>query len=256
MKGAGRYAEASFLRYKRAYIQQRTAMTTQTPEARRNSLVTAENLGPLVPRRGTLFSQRLGLAWLSLIGWRITGTPPTVPKAIFIGAPHTSNRDGLVAAACILAIRMRITVMVKSELMVGPLGWFFRWLGMMPVYRIDSRGGQVEQVVARFAEEDSIYIGVAPEGTRHASPAWKTGFYHMAVKAGVPIVPFILDFGRKELHMLPVFYPTGNVDIDLPRLMAPYHGIIPADPSRLSLPLREFLAAMPPKEPLREPPTP
>ncbi|MEO6698136.1 MAG: lysophospholipid acyltransferase family protein [Paraperlucidibaca sp.] len=228
-------------------------MTEPTPYVRRDTLVTAESLGPLVPRRGTAFSQRIGLLWLRLIGWRITGTPPMVAKAIFIGAPHTSNRDGFVAVATALAIRLRINVMAKAELFNSPLGPLFRWMGVMPVYRRGSRGGQVEQVVARFAAEESVYIGIAPEGTRHASPAWKTGFYHMAVKAGVPIVPFILDFGRKELHMLPAFYPTGDLDADLPRLMAPYHGIIPADPSRLSLPLREPLATHA-EEPPREPP--
>lgn len=201
-------------------------------------LITAENLGPLTPRRGTPFSQRLGEAWLRLIGWKITGTPPTVPKAMFIGAPHTSNRDGFVAAATILALRLRITVMAKAELFKGPLGSFFRWAGVMPVYRATSRGGQVEQVIERFQSSESIYIGIAPEGTRHASPAWKTGFYHMAVKAGVPIVPFVLDFGRKELRIHPAFQPTGDQEADMAYLMSLYRGVIPADPSRLSLPLR------------------
>ena len=214
-------------------------MTEPTIETRRNSVITAEMLGPEVPRRGNAFSQRAGEVWLRLSGWKVTGTPMTVPKAVFIGAPHTSNRDGFLAAAVTLALRLRITVMAKAELFKGPLGGVFRWLGAMPVYRAGSRGGQVEQVAARFAEEDNVYIGIAPEGTRHASPAWKTGFYHMAMKAGVPIVPFIMDFGRKELHMLPAFYPTGDLAADLPRLMAAYRGIIPADPSRLSLPLRE-----------------
>lgn len=202
-------------------------------------LITAENMGPLVPRRGTPFSQRMGLLWLRLIGWRVTGTPPTVAKAVFIGAPHTSNRDGFVAAATILALRLRITVMAKAELFKGPLGVFFRWAGVMPVYRSTSRGGQAEQAVARFEESESVYIGIAPEGTRHASEKWRTGFYHIAVKAGVPIVPFILDFGRKELRITPAFYPTGDVEADLAHLISLYRGIIPADPGRLSLPLRE-----------------
>ena len=213
-------------------------MTSSKPAPRNAPLITADDLDPLVPRRGTPFSQRIGLLWLRLIGWRITGTPPTVAKALLIGAPHTSNRDGFVAVATTMALRLRIHVMAKAEIFKGPLATLFRWMDVIPVYRDGSRGGQVEQIVARFAAEECIYIGVAPEGTRHASPAWKTGFYHMAMKAGVPIVPFILDFGRKELHMLPVFYPTGDIDADMKHLMAPYHGIIPADPSRLSLALR------------------
>lgn len=203
-------------------------------------LITAENLGPEVPRRGTPFTQRLGLAWLRLMGWKVTGTPPTVAKAMFIGAPHTSNRDGLVAAATILALRLRITVMAKAELFKGPVGSFFRWADVMPVYRSSAqRGGQVEQVVERFQQSENIYIGIAPEGTRHASEKWKSGFWHMAVKAGVPIIPFILDFGRKELRITPAFYPTGDQETDMAALISIYKGIIPADPSRLSRPLRE-----------------
>lgn len=203
-------------------------------------IVTAETLGPQVPRRGTPFSQRCGEAWLRLMGWKITGEAPQVAKAMFIGAPHTSNRDGFVAAAVILALRLRITVMAKAELFKGPLGTFFRWAGVMPVYRKSSRGGQVEQVAERFQTTESIYIGIAPEGTRHASEQWRSGFYHMAVKAGVPILPFILDFGRKELRLTPVFYPTGNLEADMQVLIERYRDVIPADPSRLSMPLRKL----------------
>lgn len=203
------------------------------------SVLTAELLGAQVPRRGTPFSQRMGELWLRAIGWKITGAPPQVAKAMFIGAPHTSNRDGFVAAAVILALRLRITVLAKAELFKGPLGAFFRWAGVMPVYRNSaSRGGQVEQVVQRFQETENIYIGIAPEGTRHASEKWKSGFWHMAVKAGVPIIPFVLDFGRKELRLTPAFYPTGDLEADMAALIALYRGVIPADPSRLSQPLR------------------
>lgn len=211
-----------------------------TGQAEPAATLTADDLGPLVPRRGTPFSQALGVFWLRMMGWRVSGVAPMVPKAVFIGAPHTSNRDGFVAAATILALRLRITVMAKAELFKGPLGAFFRWLDVMPVYRTGSnRGGQIDQVVARFAERETIYMGIAPEGTRHAAPEWKRGFYHMAVRAGVPIVPFILDFGRKELRITPVFHPTGDMEADMKALISRYQGVVPADPSRLSGPLRE-----------------
>jgi len=200
--------------------------------------MTARDLGSQVPRRGTAFSQRLGEVWLRLIGWQITGSAPEVAKAVFIGAPHTSNRDGFVAAAVILALRLRIRVMMKAELFVGPLGNFFRWLGIMPIYRDQSRG-LVDQSADYLRNAEQLYLGIAPEGTRHASPAWKLGFYHIAVKAGVPIVPFVLDFGRKELRICPAFYPTGDMDADVQLIMSYYYGVTPADPSRLSLPLRD-----------------
>lgn len=202
-------------------------------------VITAALLGGQVPRRGTPFSQRVGELWLRAIGWKVTGTAPQVPKAIFIGAPHTSNRDGFIAAAVILALRLRITVMAKAELFKGPLGSLFRWAGVIPIYRNSaSRGGQVEQVLEYIQGTERIYIGITPEGTRHASLRWKSGFWHMAVKAGVPIVPFIFDFGRKELRITAPYYPTGDIDVDMAVLIARYRGVIPADPSRLSHPLR------------------
>lgn len=202
--------------------------------------ISAADLGPDVPRRGMAWSEALGRAWLKAMGWRVTGYAPQLAKAVFIGAPHTSNRDGLVAAATLLTLRIRMNVMAKAELFKGPFGPLFRWLGVLPVYRTDSRGGQVEQIAAQFAEHERLYVGIAPEGTRHASKAWKSGFYHVAVAAGVPIVPFILDFGRRELRILSPFIPTHDISADMQHLIELYRGIIPADPSRLSKPLREL----------------
>lgn len=199
---------------------------------------TAADLGPLVPRRGTPFTQRLGELWLKALGWKVTGSLPDVPKAVFIGAPHTSNRDGIVAAAVILAMRFRITVMAKAELFKGPFGPFFRWLGVMPIYRSQS-SGLVEQCAEQLRQADQMYLGVAPEGTRHAAKAWKSGFYHIAMAANVPIIAFILDFGNKELRFTPVFHPTGDLEKDMAELMSRYKGVVPADPSRLSHPLRD-----------------
>ncbi len=213
-------------------------MSATTPT--NDPVITAEHLGPEVPRRGTPFTQRLGLLWLRAMGWKVTGAVPTHGKALMIGAPHTSNRDGLVAAATIMALRLNITVLAKAELFKGPVGAFFRWANVMPVYRNSSKGGQVEQVVARFAQPGSIYIGIAPEGTRHSAEEWKLGFYYMAHRAGVPIIPFILDFGRKELRITEAFFTTGDKEADLAALQARYRDVIPANPARLSGPLRRL----------------
>lgn len=201
--------------------------------------IKAKDLGSGVPRRGNALSQLLGELLFKLLRWKITGTPLTAPKAMFIGAPHTSNRDALIAVGVMLSLRLRINVMVKAELFVGPFGSLIRWFGMRPVYRSKSMG-LVEQSVQQYRETDSLYLGIAPEGTRHASQAWKQGFYHIAVQAEVPIQPFALNFGARELHFFPLFYPTGDIDADMKYLIGLYRGIVPADPSRLSLPLRKL----------------
>lgn len=201
--------------------------------------IKAKDLGPEVPRRGNALGQFIGELMLKLMRWQIAGVPLTAPKAMFIGAPHTSNRDGLVAVATMLALRLRINVMMKAELFVGPFGKLFYWFGMRPVYRSKSMG-LVEQSAQQYRDNDRLYLGIAPEGTRHASKAWKLGFYHIAVLAGVPIQPFSLNFGERKLEFFPLFHPTGDVEADLKYLIGLYRGVVPADPSRLSLPLREL----------------
>ena len=203
-------------------------------------MITAKDLSPNVPRRGTAFSQRLGELWLRLLGWKVTGEFPDVPKAGFIGAPHTSNRDGIVAAAVILSLRLKIRIMAKAELFKGPMGPFFRWLGVMPVFRSKSQG-LVEQSANYLKQAENFYLGIAPEGTRHGSPEFKRGFYLIAVKAGVPIIPFMLDFGNKELRITPAFYPTGDMAADMAAIIERYRGVVGANPDRMSAPLKAML---------------
>ncbi len=203
-------------------------------------MIKAEDLSPNVPRRGNAFTQQLGEFWLRRMGWQVTGVFPDVPKAVFIGAPHTSNRDGLVAAATILALRLNIRVMAKAELFKGPMAPFFRWLGVMPVFRSKSQG-LVEQSASYLKQVDNFYLGIAPEGTRHGSPEFKRGFYLIALKAGVPIIPFILDFGRKELRVTPAFYPSGDMAADMEAIIERYRGAIGANPDRMSAPLKAML---------------
>ena len=93
-----------------------------------------------IPRRGNAFSRWLGLLLLRLIGWRIVGQLPNVPKAVVIGAPHSSNYDGLVAAATVLALQVRIGLMAKDSLFRWPFASSLRWLGGIPIDRLSSRG--------------------------------------------------------------------------------------------------------------------
>lgn len=203
-------------------------------------MITAKDLSPNVPRRGTAFSQRLGEFWLRRLGWTIIGEFPDAPKAVIIGAPHTSNRDGIVAAAVILSLRLKIRIMAKAELFKGPMAPFFRWLGVMPVYRSKSQG-LVEQSVSYLKQVENFYLGIAPEGTRHNSPEFKRGFYLIAEKAGVPIIPVSLDFVRKEMRFTPAFYPTGDMAADMAAIIARYRGVIGANPERMSAPLKAML---------------
>lgn len=200
-------------------------------------MVCEVEVGAQVPRRGNGFSRWLGRSVLRLMGWRITGEMPNLPKVVVIGAPHTSNRDGLIGMATVLALGLRISLMAKHTLFRWPLGGFLRWLGVIPIDR-DQAGGVVALSLEKFREKEKLFLGIAPEGTRHAAAEWKTGFYRIAREAGVPILAAVFDYGKKELRLALTLMPGEDRETDLERILSCYRGITPARPDRLSAPLR------------------
>lgn len=168
-------------------------------------------------------------AWIAIVllraaGWRLEGEFPRDAKYVLIGAPHTSNWDFPVTLGLCFAARSKIYWIGKSSLFRGPMGPIMRWLGGVPVDRSRSNS-LVEQVVDVYRRSDRLVIAIAPEGTRRQVDEWKTGFYHIAVGAGVPIALAYLDYRRKVGGFGPMFQPTGDIDTDLPRIRAFYAGI-------------------------------
>jgi 1-acyl-sn-glycerol-3-phosphate acyltransferase len=138
---------------------------------------------------------------LRLCGWRTAGLTPAelsaVPKYVLIAAPHTSNWDFPVTLMLCFVLRMRVYWMAKASLFAWYIGWLSRWLGGIPIDRSASNN-TVQNTIAAFAARERLVVIVAPEGTRGKVTHWKTGFYHMAHGAGVPIGLAYLDFKRKE----------------------------------------------------------
>jgi 1-acyl-sn-glycerol-3-phosphate acyltransferase len=161
---------------------------------------------------------------LRLQRWRIEGSLPDLPRFLVIVAPHSSAWDFLVGIAVVFALRLDIHFIGKAELFRGPLGSLMRWLGGIPVDRARTRG-MVDGVAARFRQEKKLLLAIAPEGTRKPVERWKSGFYHIALQAGVPIVPCIFDNGRKAVRFLPPFAPAGEVDADIAALRSLYGDI-------------------------------
>lgn len=178
-------------------------------------------IGDAVPRRGTWVSRTLGRAVLALLGWRVTGAFPNEPKMVMIGAPHTSNWDFVVALAAAFSLRLGFSWVGKHLLFRPPAHWFFRWLGGIPVDRRASHGF-VQQMVDEFDRRERFLLAIAPEGTRKAVRRWKTGFYHIAVGARVPILLVTFDNVRRTIHVGPPLQPTGELSADLDRILALY----------------------------------
>ncbi|MBI9074031.1 MAG: 1-acyl-sn-glycerol-3-phosphate acyltransferase [Desulfatibacillum sp.] len=171
----------------------------------------------------TLF-RWIAVAGLWAFGWKTEGQPPNEPKYVLIAAPHTSNWD-LVVTLC-LAFKYKINIywLGKDTLFRFPLGLLLKWLGGIPVVRSRSTN-MVERTAGIFADREKLILVVPPEGTRGKVRWWKTGFYHIAHTAQVPIVMGFIDFGRKVGGMGPVFIPTGHIDEDMEKIQAFYQNI-------------------------------
>jgi 1-acyl-sn-glycerol-3-phosphate acyltransferase len=181
-------------------------------------------LGPQIPRAGGVVSRALGRWTLRVLGWRIQGALPDLPKMVIIAAPHTSNWDFVVGIAVKQALGLRVTWLGKDSLFRGPLAPLLKFLGGMPVDRAKSND-VVSQVVSEFARRDRMIVALAPEGTRKRVERWRTGFYHIAHGAGVPILPVMLNWGAHALQIGEPFVTTGELDRDMAELQRRYLGI-------------------------------
>ncbi len=139
--------------------------------------------------------------------------PAKRKKFILIGAPHTTNWDLPIGLLCFWSLPIRLTWVAKKQLFVGPLNYFFRALGGVPVDR-SQHTGFIEQIVQQFDEHEEMIFGLTPEGTRSKVDYWKTGFYYIALRAKVPICLAYIDYPNRTIGFGKVIKPTGDIDKD------------------------------------------
>ena len=169
------------------------------------------------------------ILWLT--GWRIVGGVPAAPKYVLIAAPHTSNWDFPVALMVCFALRLRVYWMGKASLFPPLLGAVMRWLGGIPVNRARS-GNLVQATIDAYNSNQRLIVIVPPEGTRSKVTQWKTGFYHIAQGAGVPIALGYLDFRKKEAGLSRMFEPTGDIAADMVEIQSFYAGFTGKNPGK------------------------
>ena len=166
----------------------------------------------------------------TLGGWRVEMTVPHQDKCIICVAPHTSNWDFIIAELYYHSIGRRAGFLMKREWFFWPMGCLFRSLGGVPVER-SRKTSLTDQLAERAkATKDHFELAVTPEGTRSLSTQWKRGFYFIALKAGLPIQLYALDFPGKRIVCTKTLYPTGNVEADMREIMEyyrPYQGKYP-----------------------------
>lgn len=153
-----------------------------------------------------------------MAGWRVVGDfPPDLKKAVLVIAPHTSNWDFVVLVLAKFTLGIEAHYIAKHTLFRGPFGWWFRSLGGIPVDR-SQPGGIVDTVADRIKTADRMYLALTPEGTRRLTGGWKTGFHRIAVTAAVPVVPVIIDGGRRELRIGEPVDCSGDLSADFAQL--------------------------------------
>ena len=193
----------------------------------------APEAGPRAVRRmhRTIFTTPLvntllrgfSLAYLKLAGWTAEGAlPPHAAKSVLIAAPHTSNWDLPYTLMIAFALRLNVYWMGKSSLFRFPFGGVMRWLGGIAVNREQSTNLVAAAAAAIRDADGPLQLVVPPEGTRSKTRYWKTGFYYIALEAGVPIVMAYMDYQRKRSGLGPLLIPTGDIDADMQTVKAFY----------------------------------
>lgn len=187
-----------------------------------------------------------GKAWarwlLRLAGWRIRfdGTPPGC--GVIIAYPHTSNWDFVVGILTVWAVGIPLVFLGKDSLFRVPvLGWLMRRWGGLPVDRARA-SGVIADMAARLRAAQSggerWWLALAPEGTRRREDAWRSGFYHIALQAGVPIGLAYFNFRRREIGVADFMQPSGDAQADLQRIEAFYAACAEGRHPELAAPVR------------------
>lgn len=163
--------------------------------------------------------------------WSTQGKfPYHIKKMVIIVGPHTHWKDFIIGVAVRSAYRFSyVKFLGKQELFKPPFGFLFRWLGGTPVDR-SNNNNLVDAVVQKFNESESLVIALSPEGTRKKVDKLRTGFYHIARQANVPILMAGLDFANRKVIFSEPFYTTENEEADyeiIRSFFRPIQGKIP-----------------------------
>jgi len=175
----------------------------------------------------------IALVLLKMLGWRISGQLPAEQKYVLIVAPHTSNWDLFYGILLAFALKLDARYIAKKELFRGPFSGLMTWSGAIPVDR-SSHHHIVDQMASGFNRHEHFVLALAPEGTRHKTDCWKSGFYHIALDARVPILLAFIDYSKKTGGAGPMIFPTGDLEKDMAAIREFYAGVQGRRPEKTS----------------------
>ena len=167
-----------------------------------------------------------------LLGWKLIGTlDESIKKCVVIVIPHTANVDFFIALLVRGIMNVEINFVGKKELFVFPFGYYFRSVGGAP---LDRSGGKnnVDATAEVFNKHETFRLALSPEGTRKKVTELRTGFYYIALKANVPIIPVAFDYGKKEVKVGSPVWVTGNYEEDIKLILPFYKDVKGKNPER------------------------
>lgn len=167
------------------------------------------------------------------IGWKAVVTVAEPPKSVICVAPHTSNWDFIIGKFFYWSLNRKSGFLMKKSWFFFPVGSILRHMDGIPVDR--SRNTSVtDQVAAEFNKRETFHVAITPEGTRKFVKKWKMGFYHIAMKANVPIQLAYIDYAKKEMGITAIMYPTGDEKADLATIQAFYKNVTAKHPEKFN----------------------
>ncbi len=185
-------------------------------------------------RKPSLFSRLFRQALVRIYrrhGWRAHGIVPTPRKFVLIAAPHTSNWDFLYFVGLTEELGIMPHFMAKKSLFRWPWKNFLLDMGGVAVDR-SSKRNYVQAMIDEFNRRAEFMLTIAPEGTRGTVRAWKTGFYHIAMGAKVPMVVGMMDYATKTGGLGPAIWPTGDYVADMKKVAEVYATVSPKYPAK------------------------
>jgi 1-acyl-sn-glycerol-3-phosphate acyltransferase len=171
---------------------------------------------------------------LALVGWKFETEKLPEKKYVLLAWPHSSNWDGLLLVTLARSVGLDIQWMVKNDWVKGPMKPVMNRMGAVPIDRSRSMN-VVDQMIEQFNNRESLVLAIPPEGTRARAEYWKSGFYHIARGAHVPVACGYLDYSRKRGGIGPAIPMSGDVRADMDRIRAFYakQNPIGYDPSKV-----------------------
>jgi len=161
---------------------------------------------------------------LNVLGWKVKGDPSNeIKKKLYIVVPHTSNMDFFLGMLVKWAKGIKVNFLGKKSLFFPPLGWLLTYMGIVPVKK---KSNQIDEIIKLFKSRDTMSYGLAPEGTRSRVEKFKSGFYHIAHGAQVPVIMVTFDFKNKVVTFREPYYVSDDKEKDMKYVQDYYEGIV------------------------------